>query len=405
MDKPIQVSTKVNNGSTGNTTGKIINQTTNSLITTKQRNKEHEVQNNTSLLDRELKSDSSVSEETTLNIVVDDLLNESSMVYANSSHQSDLALKIEDFKELTHFLNLIHTKPNSGFIKRIVELNFGSLCIEGRYDDPITITFPESLNGLKKLFVGHIGFKVTLNLPKTLNDLTELVFNGSRHIVNMPEELLNLKKLVTGDLTGSVFVLPEYLDNLEELSLGVIGVHDFKVPNRLDKLKSLTIGLNHVPLEMPDELNSLTKLSIHNFANVFKFSTSMNSLEILEMGSSYGDSYFNLPNSIHTVHFLSIGEVYSEILTIPNSFESIETLHINNNRDGSLQFPESLKNLKNLMINKHNATLKEIDGRKKFVIETDFDDITEKFLNQINERINASNVKQKQTKTEICYIQ
>lgn len=314
---------------------------------------------------------------------------------------NSLKVVLTTFDELNQFLKLISENPRAAFIKRIEELDFGQINLGSTSETcMLSVTLPESLNHLKKLFVGDIGWKFTVNLPRTLDCLTELHIGTIRNVIKIPRELPCLKKLVIGGTTANAqFQLPYSLANLEELILGSVNV-PFGLPNQLDNLRILMIDGIHTQFNIPCQLDNLASLAIKGFGVEFTFPISLRSLETLEIGESYGDSYFVLPKSIPTLVSLKVGEVFgNNLLTLPISLESLKTLEIElgeHNGENHLVLSQSYYNLEDLIINKRKASFECTNGRKKFSIEGLCDDVapdavTRELLKEINKRVNENN--------------
>lgn len=316
----------------------------------------------------------------------------------NCSKPGHLKVVLETLDELNRFMRLLAEQPHAEFIKRVSELDFREIRMESTSETgPITITLPESLNHLRRLFIGGIGYKVMVNLPRTLNNLEELHIREIRNAISIPREMPCLKKLIIGATsTNAQFKLPSCLDNLEELYLGLIDV-TYDLPERLDKLKILEIENIMTSFNIPLVLDNLTAFIIKGLGHPFAIPNSFDKLEILEIGETYGDAYFQLPKSIPTLVSLKIKEVYgNNQLTLPESLENLKSLEVKNGKDEHDGFKvilsKSYCNLENLTINKQKANLICTDGHKEFILECDSTSFTAKFLEEINQRINVKAV-------------
>lgn len=260
-------------------------------------------------------------------------------------------------------------------------VNLKNLSIKSITSEPTKFsrrfTIDASHNRLINLSIGKISDGVTLQLPETLHHLTNLSLGtiGKDFLILSPG-LPKLTKLFIGEIERhSEFKVPN-CPNLSNLSIKTIGHYaKFTLRYTLDNLLSLSIGY----------INKFTTTNLDN---------SLKNLKNLDIGYVGRDSTFTLPDTLDNLTNLTIGVIGDNTtVKLPVSLPNLKSL--STYPFGKLILPDSMIALENLTIGRypsHQATLILPDAPnelKYFIIESDHDDSTRKFLALINARING----------------
>ncbi len=264
------------------------------------------------------------------------------------------------------------------------------------------------LDNLKNLTIGYMeGF---IELPNSLKNLITLTIKQVAYCCELkfPDSLDYLRNCFIGNISGYCRItITCKLDKLENLSIGNIGERvAFGMPWKLKKLIHLSIGSifasdNYFFVRLPDKLDNLTHLAIHNTAHWNLSGRRFDNLRELRIRDIWDCLKKDLPDSLPKLRsliitdvshnpvdrFASLSNFFSvgqNTVDLPRSFRLIETLHIENiaknavfavpalfkklttiiigniGEKAILTLPNSLENLKTLSIDciGKNATLK-----------------------------------------------
>jgi Leucine-rich repeat (LRR) protein len=293
------------------------------------------------------------------------LLNENiamlSGLFAKNESQLDILNEFLDSPLMTMIRNAIYDANNNEIDKYIkiyslisrIEQNDQDLCV-------IDLEYTNLNNNDVEILMAKLTS--TINVAARI---TKLYLNDNQLTsINIPAELINLKKLRIYNNQLTSINIPSELTKLSALSLSDNRLTSINIPAELTNIETLCIYNNQLTsINIPSELINLNALSlVNNRITSINIPAELTNLNMIYIGNNLLTS-ISIPVELINLKELYIGNNKLTSINIPVELTKLEELSLQCNQLTSINIPAELINLKKLYLDNNQLTSINIPGK------------------------------------------